>query len=110
MSLARILILSVIGVAAAALRADARVVRVEILTRSDIAGTFGTAGAYERITGRVYFAFDPKNPANAQIVDLALAPRNSRGEVEAMSEFVMLRPKDPARSADLALIDIVNRG
>ena len=43
-------------------------------------------------TGRVYFAFDPKNPANTQIVDLGLAPRNSRGEVEAVSEFVMLRP------------------
>src|SRR5450759_1556818 len=87
-----------------------RVVRPEILTRSDITGTFGNAGTYERITGRVYFAFDPNNPENRRIVDLALAPRNSNGEVEAVSEFVMLRPKDPARSADLAVIDIVNRG
>ena len=87
----------------------ARVVRVEILSRADITGTFA-GKTYERLTGRVYFAFDPRNPNNKQIVDLALAPRNANGEVEAVSEFVMLRPKDAASSADLAVIDIVNRG
>ena len=87
----------------------ARVVRIEIVSRVDISGTFA-GRAYERIAGRVYFAFDPLNPANAQIVDLQLAPRNSNGEVEAVSEFVMLRPKDAATAADVAVIDIVNRG
>src|SRR6267378_2663964 len=106
----RLLLLSIISLAAIAAPADARVVRVEILTRTDISGTFGDAGVYERITGRVYFAFDPRNPENRKIVDLDLAPRNSNGEVEAWSEFVILRPKDPARSADLAVVDIVNRG
>ena len=90
--------------------ADARVVRVEILTRGDVAGTFGSAGAYERISGRVYFSFDPRNPENRRIVDLALAPRDANGEVTAISEFVMLRPKDASRSAEVAVIDIVNRG
>src|SRR5438552_14730560 len=89
--------------------ASARVVRIEIISRADISGTFA-GRAYERIAGRVYFAFDPLNPANAQIVDLQLAPRNSNGEVEAVSEFVMLRPKDAATAADVAVIDIVNRG
>ena len=88
--------------------ASARVVRIEIISRADISGTFA-GRTYERIAGRVYFAFDPANPANAQIVDLQLAPRNSNGEVEAVSEFVMLRPKD-ATAADLAVVDIVNRG
>jgi len=106
----RILILSLLGVTLIAGSASARVVRVEILSRSDISGTFGNAGTYERISGRVYFAFDPQNPENRRIVDLDLAPRNSKGEVEAWSEFVILRPKDPAHSADLAVIDIVNRG
>src|SRR6266550_4181012 len=109
MKIARIL-LSIICAAMIARRADARVVRIEILTRSDISGTFGRAGTYERITGRVYFAFDPNDPENKKIVDLDLGPRNSNGEVEAISEFVMLRPKEPARSANLAVIDIVNRG
>jgi len=110
MRIARLLLIPFLGVALTAAPADARVVRVEILSRSDISGNFGTAGIYERITGRVYFAFDPKNPENRRIVDLDLAPRNSNGDVEAWSEFVILRPKDAAKSADLAVIDIVNRG
>ena len=110
MRIARVFLLCILVVALLAARADARVVRVEILSRSDITGTFGTAGTYERITGRVYFAFDPTNPENRRIVDLDLAPRNANGEVEAMSEFMILRPKNPARSAEVAVIDIVNRG
>src|SRR5438105_10511349 len=101
-----------IGIAAlflTATSAAARVVRVEIISRADITGTFA-GRTYERLTGRVYFAFEPHNPANKQIVDLDLAPRNPNGEVEAISEFVMLRPKDATQSADLAVIDIVNRG
>jgi hypothetical protein len=110
MKAAGIAFLFLAGIAGFASTAFGRVVGVEIVSRSDITGTFGTAGMYERITGRVYFAFDPRNPENRQIVDLDLAPRNARGEVEAWSEFVILRPKDSARSADLAVIDIVNRG
>src|SRR6266576_4166362 len=104
MKFTRLLSLALLGIPILAAPADARVVRVEILSRTDISGTFGDAGVYERITGRVYFAFDPRNPENRKIVDLDLAARNSAGEVEAVSEFVMLRPKDPAHSADLAVI------
>jgi hypothetical protein len=90
----------------------AHVVRVVIETREPIAGgaSFGTAGAYERLTGRVYFAFDPANPHDRQIVDLSRAPRNAQGEVEAWSEFVMLRPVDPTRASGVTLVDVVNRG
>lgn len=101
-----------VGLAAVCLgtsTALAKVVRVEILSRADITGTFG-GRTYERLTGRIYFAFEAHNPANKQIVDLGLAPRNPNGEIEAVSEFVMLRPKDPAQSANVAVIDIVNRG
>ena len=89
--------------------ANARVVRVEIISRTTISGSFA-GKTYERITGRVYFAFDPRNPENRKIVDLDLAPRNAMGEVEAVSEFVMLRPTDAAQAAAVAVIDIVNRG
>lgn len=89
--------------------ADARIVRVQILSRDAITGTFG-GHPYERITGRVYFAFDPRNPENRKIVDLALAPRNRNGEVEATSDFVMLRPTDIHNTTDVGIIDIVNRG
>jgi hypothetical protein len=92
--------------------ACAHVVWVVVESRGDVAGgaTFGAGGAYERITGRMLFALDPLNPHNRQIVDLALAPRNARGEVEAWAEFVILRPRDPSRGNGVALIDVVNRG
>jgi hypothetical protein len=102
-------LIAFIGTSICASTALARVVRVEILSRADVTGTFA-GRTYERLTGRVYFAFDPRNPHNKQIVDLALAPRNASGEVEAVSEFVMLRPKDATSSANFAVVDIVNRG
>lgn len=105
------------AVAAAALAltarpAAARVVRVVVDRREDVArgAAFGAAGAYERLTGRVFFAFDPRNPHDRQIVDLGRAPRNARGEVEAWSEFTLLRPKDARRASGVTLVDVVNRG
>jgi len=92
--------------------AAARVVRVVVDRREPVAGgaAFGAAGAYERLVGRVFYAFDPNNPHDRQIVDLALAPRNAAGEVEAWGEFVMLRPVDPGRASGVTLVDVVNRG
>ena len=102
--------LMLVGIAPSPLRA--RVVRVVIEARQDVlAGrSWGDAGPYERLTGRVYFEFDPADPANARIVDLALAPRNERGMVEAWANFMVLRPKDPTRGADVALLEVSNRG
>src|SRR3954465_13854553 len=110
MKFGRLLTLSLLAAASISSTASARVVRVVIFSRADIAGSFGSAGIYERITGRGYCAFDPRNPENRKIVDLSLAPRNANGEVEAISEFVMLRPKDSTLAANVAVIDIVNRG
>ncbi len=91
---------------------DARVVRMVIDSRQPLAGgrAFGAAGAYERIVGRMFYAFDPSNPHDRQIVDLSLAPRNTAGEVEAWGEIVILRPADPARGSGLTLVDVTNRG
>lgn len=96
----------------AASPAEARVVRVDVQHRSTIGGgaTFGSAGTYERLTGRIFFAFDPRNTHDRQIVDLDLAPRNAAGEVEAWSEFVMLLPSDPSKRNGVTLVDVVNRG
>lgn len=77
----------------------ARVARVEIISRSDIqeAKPFGNTGAYEKIVGRVYFAVDPANPHNLQIVDLDKAPRNAHGEVEFSSDLYLLKLKEMAK-------------
>ncbi len=92
--------------------AAARVVRVEIESREDVLDgrPFGVIGPYEKIVGVVYFVFDPNNPMNARIVDLALAPRNADGLVEASANFVVLRPKNPVPGGGVALLEVSNRG
>lgn len=92
--------------------ARAGVVRVEVETRAVVLGgrSFGAAGPYEVLTGRILFAFDPANPANARIVDLTRAPRNADGQVEAWANFVALKPVDPARGRPVALVEVSNRG
>lgn len=69
---------------------------------------FPGTGAYEVIRGRAWFTLDPLQGANARIVDLKLAPRNSRGLVEFSTEFTLIRPVQ-ARDSTL-LYDVVNRG
>src|SRR5258707_13198119 len=63
---------------------NARVVRVEIASSTDVLNgkQFGDVGAYERITGRVYFSLPVANPHNQRIVDLRNAVNLKNGEVE----------------------------
>ena len=71
---------------------------------------FGAAGRYERITARATIAVDPVDPRNAVIADIALAPRNAEGRVEAVADVTILRPADPARGNGTLLLEAPNRG
>src|SRR5258706_1648049 len=88
------------------------VARVEISRRQDVLGgkAFGSAGAYEKLAGKVYYAVAPENPHNRIIADLDKAPRNSQGKVEFSADVFILRPKDAARGNGVLLFDLVNRG
>src|SRR6266478_4297466 len=88
----------------------AEVTRVEITSRQDVLNgkTFGTVGAYEKLSGKVYFAVDPNNPHNKIIADVDKAPKNSQGKVEFSADLLILRPKDAARGNGVALFDVVN--
>src|SRR5882724_10760611 len=90
----------------------ARVVRVKIMSRTDVqeGKPFGNAGPYEKIVGRVYFAVDPANLHNRQIVDLDKAPRNANGEVEFSADLYLLRPKDTNKGNHAVLFEVSNRG
>jgi len=72
--------------------------------------SLGPAGAYEKLQGRVVYAIDPKDAANLKIADVALAPRNADGMVEFSSDFVVLRPADPAKARPSVFLEILNRG
>jgi Alpha/beta hydrolase domain len=91
---------------------SARVIRIEIASRSDVLSgkAFGDAGAYERITGRVYFSLRVANPHNLRIVDLDKAVNLKNGEVEFSSDFIAICPKDTNKSNGSMLIEIPNRG
>jgi hypothetical protein len=92
--------------------AEARVVKLRVERREPVLGgkSFGLAGPYEKLVGRVEFALDPTAPANAGIVDLGLAPRNARGEVEFEADFYLLKPVDPSRGNGRLLYEVGNRG
>jgi hypothetical protein len=95
-----------------AFSSEARVKRVEILSRSDIQDgkPFGSTGPYERIVGRVYFAVDPANIHNRRIVDLDKADCNAQGEVEFSADVYILRPKDMDKENGAVLFEVSNRG
>lgn len=86
--------------------------RIEVRKRTPFAegASYGRSGVYEIINGRLHFELDPKDPANARIVDLALAPVNGRGRVEFWSDFTLLKPVDPAKGNGTLLYDVHNRG
>ena len=96
-----------------AVPAQAKLLRLEILETLSPAfdgRSFGPAGTYDRIAARATIGVDPADPHDAGIVDLAAAPRNKDGLVEATSDVVILRPTDPTRGNGVLLYDVVNRG
>src|SRR5258708_31576280 len=90
----------------------AEVMRVEISSRQDVLGgkAFGTVGAYEKLSGKVYFAVDPSNPHNKIIADIDKAPPKSQGQLEFSADLFILRPKDSSLGNWRAFFSAVNRG
>jgi hypothetical protein len=84
--------------------APASLVRVEILERAD------APAGYERLTGKAYFAVDPRLAANRIIADIDLAPRNERGMVEFSADLCLVRPRDPKTGNGTLLFEVSNRG
>ena len=92
--------------------AVAEVVRIDVHSRSDIAGgrAYGLVGPYERLLGRVYFEVDPRNTINESIIDIQYAPLNGFGRVEFSSDFYLIKPKDVEAGNGTVLVDVMNRG
>ena len=92
--------------------ASAKVVHIEVDSRSDVATSmsYDLAGPYERIVGTIHCAVDPNNPANRIIADIDFAPRNADGRVEFHSNFFLIKPKQMARGNGTVLYEVSNRG
>jgi hypothetical protein len=91
---------------------SAALLRIEVSERSDVLDgkAFGSAGPYERIAGKAYFAVDPNLPANKIITDLAKAPRNEDGLVPFSADIYVLKPRDPKHGNGAVLFEVSNRG
>src|SRR6202163_2930865 len=72
--------------------------------------SFGTAGQYETLAGRVFGELDPNDPHNTIIQDINLAPRNVNGKVEYIATFLLVKPIDMSKSSHLMWQDVPNRG
>ena len=99
-------------VAISPLPLSAKVTRVEIISRADVMNgqSFGDAGPYERITGRVYISLAIASDHNRRIVDLANAINLKNGEVEFSADFVAIQPKDPSKGNGSMILESPNRG
>ena len=92
--------------------ATAEVVRIDVEIRDDVAGgnSYGLAGPYERLAGKIYYEIDPANSANQDIVDLGYAPLNAQGRVEFSADFYLVKPKDINSGNQTVFLDVMNRG
>ncbi|MEX2188777.1 MAG: alpha/beta hydrolase domain-containing protein [Pirellulales bacterium] len=101
-----------IAVAASAARLSAEVTRWEINHREPYAGgkSIGEVGPYERWTGVVHYAIDPRSKPNRPIVDLDLAPTNAEGKVEFSADFELLVPVDRSKANGALFYEVNNRG
>lgn len=101
------------GTMLAASFAEARITRVEItgIERPTFGGySWPGVGQYEKIVGKAYGEVDPTDPKNSIIVDIGLAPRNARGNVEYAHNFYILKPVDLSKGAHKVMYEPPNRG
>ncbi|HTJ65619.1 MAG TPA: alpha/beta hydrolase domain-containing protein [Alphaproteobacteria bacterium] len=108
--------LSLLGLFAAcalSLSAEARITKIVVDTRLSPAyggKAFGAAGQYEMLSGHAFGELDPKDPLNAIITDIALAPRNAHGMVEYSATFQLIKPIDMAKASGVLTYQVANRG
>src|SRR5258706_15748664 len=84
--------------------ADAHVKKIVVEKKVSPAfdgASFGPAGPYETLAGRAFGELDPKDPRNALITDITLAPKNARGMVEYVASFYIVKPIDMSKSSHL---------
>ena len=92
--------------------AEARTTRIQILSRTTAFGgySFPGVGQYEVITGIATGEVDPKDPKNAVITDIGLAPRLANGNVQYQHNFYILKPVDLGKGNHRMMYEPPNRG
>ena len=110
---AAIALACVAGTLLAIATAEARITRIEITsTESPTFGGYSwpEVGQYEKLVGKAYGEVNPHDPRDAVIVDIELAPRNARGNVEYAFDFYILEPIDLRKGNHKVMYEPPNRG
>ena len=105
-------LLIVLAVSLATSPASAKLTRLEIEKREVVADgqSFGSAGAYEKLTGRAWFEIDPAHPRNRTITDIKSAPVNDKGLVEFSADMVILKPVHMENASGSLFFEVNNSG
>src|SRR5262249_3392562 len=92
--------------------AEARVTKIVLnpVADSDPVLSDGAPFPIRRITGRAFGELDPKDPHNAIIQDIRLAPKTTRGRGEYQATFQLILPSDTEKLSGLMWHDVPNRG
>lgn len=92
--------------------ARGEVTKVNITNRVTVANgqAFGKTGRYEKLTGTIEFAVDPKERHNARITDIDRATPATDRRVHFTSDLIVIKPVDPATGNGVLLFEVVNRG
>ncbi|QJR16544.1 alpha/beta hydrolase domain-containing protein [Usitatibacter palustris] len=98
--------------AAFAAPVEARITKIEITSRGPAFGgvEFPGVGAYERLVGVASGEVNPASSNNSMIVDVNLAPKNARGNVEYKFDFYILKPVDLSKGNHRVMYEPPNRG
>ena len=69
---------------------EARITKITVTSTSPAYGgaSIGAVGPYERVVGTAFGEIDPASRLNNVIVDVGLAPKNARGNVEYSFDFL----------------------
>ena len=101
-----------VSAALAASYAEARITKIEIKEQAIAFGGYSWPGVgqYEKIVGKAYGEVNPHDRHNRIIVDIELAPRNARGNVEYAFDFYILAPVDRKAGKGKMMYEPPNRG
>jgi hypothetical protein len=99
-------------IAAAAPRAGAEVVRLEVKSVQPAfeGRSFGEVGPYQQITALAHYRVDPRLPVNAGLVNIHKAPKQADGRIALDADVVILKPLDLRKANGRMVYEMVNRG
>jgi hypothetical protein len=92
---------------------EARVTRIEVLTIEPVPAAQVNGEVvppYEQISGRFHGELDPRDPKNALITDIQLAPKNARGMVEYVGTFSLMKPSDLSKASGVLMYSVSIEG